>query len=198
MVDAGISRLLIASLHQGIADISPTRLDFYENWLSPTGMRDGRMGLAPLGAVLSFIQREEPPADQDIVSHAGRCAAAWAFDSLPRLRKRLIAKLPASLRLRAALGLGRAVVVDTISRSKVAVHASSGQRTIVIRSPLFEYLREPSSSPMRGYYAAAYTECLRLCEVEGVVTVDGSARGCQLTLAMDTTRAAARGPLDGN
>ena len=197
MVDAGISRLLIASLHQGIADVSPTRLDFYENWLSPTGMRDGRMGLAPLGAVLSFIQREGPPADRDIVSHAGRCAAAWAFDGLPKLRKRLIARLPASLRLRAALGLGRAVVVDTIARSKVAVRASDRQRTIVIRSPLFEYLREPSCSPMRGYYAAAYTECLRLCNVDGVVTVDGSAPGCQLTFSMDAPRAAARELLDG-
>ena len=63
MVDAGIGRLLISSLHQGIADVSPNRLEFYENWLSPTGMRDGRIGLAPLGAVLSFVHREEAPAN---------------------------------------------------------------------------------------------------------------------------------------
>ena len=79
MVDAGIGRLLIASLHQGIADVSPTRLDFYENWLSPTGLRDGRMGLAPLGAVLSFLNREEPPADRVIPAHAGACAADWTY-----------------------------------------------------------------------------------------------------------------------
>ena len=63
MVDAGIGRLLISSLHQGIADVSPNRLEFYENWLSPAGMRDGRIGLAPLGAVLSFLHREEAPAN---------------------------------------------------------------------------------------------------------------------------------------
>ena len=63
MVDAGIGRLLIASLHEGIADVAPLRLEFYENWLSPAGMRDGRIGLAPLGAVLSFLYREEPPAN---------------------------------------------------------------------------------------------------------------------------------------
>jgi len=57
MVDAGIGRLLISSLHQGIADVSPTRLEFYENWLSPSGMRDGRIGLAPLGAVLGLGKR---------------------------------------------------------------------------------------------------------------------------------------------
>ena len=44
MVDAGIGRLLIASLHQGIADVAPTRLPFYENWLTPPGLRDGSSG----------------------------------------------------------------------------------------------------------------------------------------------------------
>ena len=43
---------------------------------------------------------------------------------------------------------------------------------IEIQSPLFEYLREPSAMPMRRFYASAYTECLRLCEVDGVVEAD--------------------------
>ena len=96
MVDAGIGRLLIASLHQGIADVSPTRLDFYENWLSPTGLRDGRMGLAPLGAVLSFLNREEPPADRVIPAHAGACAAEWTYADASAFRKRLTKRLPLS------------------------------------------------------------------------------------------------------
>ena len=33
MRDAGIGRVLVASLHQGISDTLPTRLGFYENWL---------------------------------------------------------------------------------------------------------------------------------------------------------------------
>ncbi len=82
MVDAGIGRLLISSLHQGIADVSPNRLEFYENWLSPAGMRDGRIGLAPLGAVLSFLHREEAPANDQIVARAGRYAADWTFEDL--------------------------------------------------------------------------------------------------------------------
>ncbi|MDH4065183.1 MAG: hypothetical protein OEW19_12350, partial [Acidobacteriota bacterium] len=65
MADAGIGRLLIASLHQGIAEVAPSRLEFYEDWLSPTGLSGGRMGLAPLGAVLSFLHREPPPANLD-------------------------------------------------------------------------------------------------------------------------------------
>jgi hypothetical protein len=196
MVDAGIGRLLIASLHQGIADVSPSRLDFYENWLKPAGIRDGRMGLAPLGAVLSFVQREEPPADRVIASHAGRCAAEWTFHGLSALRKRVIIRLPFWLRVRAGLGLGRALVLETIGRSRVRLRLKNGQGSIDITSPLFEYLREPSSMPMRRYYAAAYTECLRLCGVDGVVDVDEAAPGCRLTLAVRGARPAPRGLLD--
>ncbi len=50
--------MLIASLHQGISDLIPTRLEFYENWLHAIGMRDGKIGLAPLAAVLSFLRQE--------------------------------------------------------------------------------------------------------------------------------------------
>ena len=56
MRDAGIGRLMVASLHQGIADRLPDRLEFYENWLNPQGLRDGTIGLAPLHAVLSFLR----------------------------------------------------------------------------------------------------------------------------------------------
>ena len=58
MNDAGVGRLLVASLHQGIADLLPTRLEFYEGWLNPAGLREGRIGLAPLAAVLSFLRQE--------------------------------------------------------------------------------------------------------------------------------------------
>ncbi len=185
MVDAGIGRLLIASLHQGIADVSPTRLDFYENWLSPTGMRDGRIGLAPLGAVLSFVHREEPPADRVIAVHAGTCAADWAYDGLSGFRKSFIRRLPISLRTRAALGVARGLVVDTIAQSRVKTRFANGRGTVEIRSPLFEYLREPSALPMRRYYAAAYERCLSHCGLRGTVEADEGAAGCRLMVAVD-------------
>ena len=58
MREAGIGRVLVASLHQAIADILPTRLAFYENWLNAEGLREGTIGLAPLYAVLSFLRQE--------------------------------------------------------------------------------------------------------------------------------------------
>lgn len=169
MVDAGIGRLLISSLHQGIADVSPTRLEFYENWLSPTGMRDGRIGLAPLGAVLSFLHREEPPANDEIACRAGTCAADWTFQEISSLRRWWIRRLPAGLRVRAALGLLKRLVIATVRRSKVKTRMHHDGAVVEIRSALFEQLRAPASVPMRGFYAAALRRLLVLCGIDADV-----------------------------
>ena len=73
MRDAGIGRVLVASLHQGIADVLPARLGFYESWLHAEGLRDGTIGLAPLYAVLSFL-RQEGDAYKNITTSAGEYA----------------------------------------------------------------------------------------------------------------------------
>ena len=171
MVDAGIGRLLISSLHQGIADVSPMRLEFYENWLSPAGMRDGRIGLAPLGAVLSFLHREEPPANDDIARRAGTCAADWTFEGISALRRWFIRQLPTNLRVRAALGLGKRLVMATVRRSKVKIRRVNDGAIVEIHSALFEQLRDPASVPMRGFYAAALQRLMALCGVDADVHV---------------------------
>jgi len=196
MVDAGIGRLLLASLHQGIADVSPTRLEFYENWLSPTGIRDGRMGLAPLGAVLSFLNREEPPADRVIPAHAGACAAEWTYANVSAFRKNVTRRLPLRFRVQLAVGLGRTLVTETIHQSKVRTRIRNGSGVIDIRSPIFDYLREPSSVPMRRFYAAAYGEFFRYCDVDAAVEIDPDAPCCRLTIAVQGTRAAEPALLD--
>src|SRR5205085_5216930 len=99
---AGVGRMLVASLHQGISDLIPTRLEFYENWLHPTGMRDGRIGMAPLAAVLSFLRQEGEPYDL-VTERAGQYAAQWIFDNLPPIRRSVFRALPLTLRTRAAL-----------------------------------------------------------------------------------------------
>ena len=76
MTEGGVGRLLVASLHQGIADLLPSRLEFYEAWLNPSGLRDGRIGLAPLAAVLSFL-RQEGESYRLIAARAGEYTAEW-------------------------------------------------------------------------------------------------------------------------
>jgi hypothetical protein len=177
MVDAGIGRLLISSLHQGIADVSPNRLEFYENWLSPAGMRDGRIGLAPLGAVLSFLYREEAPANDQIVSRAGRYAADWTFEELSALRRWYIRHLPTGMRARAALNLGKRLILATVRQSKVKTRFDGTTAGIDIKSALFDQLRDPATIPMRAFYASAIDRLLAHCAVDAQVTVTNDRPG---------------------
>lgn len=173
MVDAGIGRLLISSLHQGIADVSPSRLDFYENWLSPSGMRDGRIGMAPLGAVLSFLHREEPPSNDQIATRAGVCAADWTYQGLSGLRRWCIRRLPLGLRTRAALRLGRRLVLATVRQSKVHSRIKGPSAVVEITSALCDQLRDPATVPMRGFYSAALQRLLAHCDVQAEVGAAG-------------------------
>src|SRR6266853_3041257 len=102
MRDAGIGRVLVASLHQGISDILPMRLAFYENWLHAEGLRDGTIGLAPLYAVLSFL-RQEGDAYEKITTCAGEYAAEWTVESMAPFKRALIKAAPAWLRGRLLL-----------------------------------------------------------------------------------------------
>src|SRR5947209_8174977 len=106
MREAGIGRVLVASLHQGISDILPTRLSFYENWLNAEGLREGTIGLAPLYAVLSFL-RQEGEAYQMITTRAGEYAADWTVESMTPVRRALIRAAPDWLRARLLVGLSR-------------------------------------------------------------------------------------------
>ena len=115
MREAGIGRVLVASLHQGIADILPTRLTFYENWLNAEGLREGTIGLAPLYAVLSFL-RQEGDAYQMITTRAGEYAAEWTVASMSPFQRSMIRATPTWLRGRLLLRLARALVRDSYQR----------------------------------------------------------------------------------
>jgi hypothetical protein len=172
MVDPGIGRLLISSLHQGIGDEAPTRLDFYENWLSPAGMRDGRLGLAPLGAVLSFLYREGPPTNDRIAQRAGIHAADWTFAELSTLERRAIERLPAWLRTQAAIMVGRKLIKATVRESRVKARLQRMAGYVEIHSALFDQLRDPATRPMRAFYAAALQRVFELSGIQAEVTVN--------------------------
>ena len=166
----GVGRTLIASLHQGISDLMPMRLEFYENWLNPTGLRDGRIGLAPLAAVLSFLRQEGAPYDL-VTARAGQYAAQWTFDNLSPFQRAVVRALPVSLRTRVALHLTRQVVRLTFFGSHAALRLRKGQGTITMRTSVFCSVRAPSAGPLCGYYAAALERSLTLVSVNGAVAV---------------------------
>ncbi|MGE3275581.1 MAG: hypothetical protein AB7O67_10745 [Vicinamibacterales bacterium] len=171
MVDSGIGRLLIASLHQAIAEIAPTRLDFYEHWLTPGGLRDGRMGLAPFGAVLSFLRREGQETYQAVMTHAGTHSAEWTVADIGAVERRVLRTLPSGLRARAVLGVGRRLVRASCERSRATVRLRRGSGTMEIRDSVFCTLREAAADPMCGYYAAAVTRLFALFQIDADVSV---------------------------
>src|SRR5687768_7983876 len=136
MSEARIGRVLVASLHQAIADLLPTRLEFYENWLNVAGLREGTIGLAPLTAVLSFL-RTEGHAYGLITQRAGEYAAAWTFENVHAFERRLVRALPAGLRARAALRTARALVRSTYPSSRAITKIRRGVVTIDLRGSLF-------------------------------------------------------------
>lgn len=188
MSEPRIGRVLIASLHQGIAETLPDRLEFYENWLSVEGLREGTIGLAPLHAVLSFLRAEGEPY-HDATTRAGRYAAEWTVNGLPGLERRLLMLLPLGLRTRGALRTVRGLVRSTYPGSRAIVQVRSGRPSVDLRGSLFCEVREPSAAPLCGYYAAAIGRVLELFAVPATTRVvecrsSGSKRGCSIELAV--------------
>lgn len=170
MREAGIGRVLVASLHQGIADILPTRLGFYENWLNAEGLREGTIGLAPLYAVLSFL-RQEGDAYRIITMRAGEYAAEWTVASMPALQRRIVQALPAWARTRVLLGMARRLVRSSYRGSRAIVRFRKGTAKIDVRASIFCSVREPVLHPLCGFYAAAFTRMLALFRVRGTAEV---------------------------
>jgi bacteriochlorophyll 4-vinyl reductase len=187
MREAGIGRVLVASLHQGIADILPTRLSFYENWLNAEGLRDGTIGLAPLYAVLSFL-RQEGDAYQMITSRAGEYAAEWTVESMPPFRRSVIRAAPAWLRVRMLLRMARQLVQSSYKGSRAVARVRRGTVRIDVRASIFCTVREPVAHPLCGFYAAAFTRLLTLFDVTThaeVITCRGTGKAaCVMSLAL--------------
>ena len=176
MRDAGIGRLLVASLHQGIADRLPDRLEFYENWLNPRGLRDGTIGLAPLHAVLSFLRTEGEGYEQ-VTTTAGDYAGAWAMSELPPLKRWALSSLPGPFRRRVAFGIARDLITRAYTGSRVKVKARPRGGTVEIRSSIFCGVREPVSYPLCHFYAAAVVRVLN----EAGMTARSEIVSCQAT-----------------
>src|SRR6476620_7172333 len=129
MREDGIGRVLVASLHQAIADILPTRLGFYENWLNAEGLREGTIGLAPLYAVLSFL-RQEGDEYRLITTRAGEYAAEWTVQSMPPMHRAFIKASPIWLRSRMILRLSGQLVRSSYTGSRAVARMRRGTASI--------------------------------------------------------------------
>ena len=171
MIEAGIGRLLVASLHQAIADLLPTRLEFYEAWLNPAGLRDGRIGLAPLAAVLSFLRLEGEPY-QLVAARAGEYTAEWWVADLPAYKRTVIRAAPPWLRVHLVMRLARAMVRSTYRGSRAIIRWRKGQGAVDLRGSIFCEVRDRVEAPLCEFYASALRRLLLLFSLDAEVGLE--------------------------
>lgn len=165
MNEAGVGRLLVASLHQGIADLLPSRLEFYEAWLNPVGLREGRIGLAPLAAVLSFLRLEGEPY-RLIAARAGEYSAEWMVAELAPMQRTMLRAAPAKLRTRLVMGVARRLVRNTYGGSRAIVRWRGGRAAVDVRGSLFCEVRERTAGPLCDFYASAIRRLMHLFNLD--------------------------------
>ena len=170
MRDAGIGRVLAASLHQAISDALPTRVAFYENWLNAEGLRGGTIGLGAVYAVLSFLRQEGAPY-QTITARAGEYAAEWTVETMSSLQKSILNAAPARLRTRLILRVGRRLVKDCFQGTRAAARVRNGAARISVRDSIFCSVRDRVGDPQCGFYAAMYTRLFSLFNLTTTATV---------------------------
>jgi hypothetical protein len=168
----------------------PSRLEFYENWLHPIGLRDGSIGLAPLAAVLSFLRREDGTYGA-VTARAGSYAGEWTVLGLSGTA-RAMRWLPRRLRARAALRVARNLVRASYAGSRAVVRVRRGVALVDIRGSIFCGVREPSPHALCGFYAAAFERVFTMLDVAGAVELT-SCRGagsdaCRVTVRFSRSR----------
>jgi hypothetical protein len=194
MIDPRIGRLLIASLHQGILEGASTRVEFYEHWLSPTGLREGRMSVAALNAALSFLRREGGPTYHRIMTRAGQAAAEWTFLELSPMRRRIAGWMPPKWRARGALRVARRLVRVTFDDSRLKTRMWGSRGSLRLRESVFCSTREVSPDALCVYYAAAVERLLALYRVDAEIRISECKSAgrphCLFSMAVRGTRVA--------
>ena len=193
MIETGIGRLLVASLHQGIADLLPTRLEFYEAWLNPAGLRNGRIGLAPLAAVLSFL-RQEGAAYDLIAARAGEYTAEWTVADLSAMQRAAIRAAPHGVRVWLIMRVARQMIRNTYKGSRAIVRWRRGEGAVDIRGSIFCEVRDRVEQPLCEYYASAIRRLMYLFNLDVEVGTERcratGAEQCLMTVLVRTAGAA--------
>lgn len=151
--DIRLGRVFVMALHQAISEELPTRVDFYEHWLSPDRMRGAGLGLAPLAAVLGFLRTEGDAYDR-VVTRAGTLAAEWAWEARSAWRRSWVTRLPLSLRVRVLSRWVREFIADTCPTTEATIVVVKGECGVEIAGSVFCGAREKPVAPLCGFYPA--------------------------------------------
>jgi len=167
---------MAAAIHQAIADLLPSRLDFYESYLRPRGWREDAVNLAPVAAVLSFLRHEDAGTYDTVMIRAAEYAATWVYDALP-WRVRTIGKLgPGWMRLRRLGRLARTHLERSYRGTRVAIAVRRGQLDAEVLGSIFCSSRDQASAPHCRYYLVFIETLLRR---DGLVVVESTIDACR-------------------
>lgn len=189
MSEPKIGRVLVASLHQAIHDLVPTRGEFYEEWLSARRIREGEVGRARVAAAISFL-REEGEDYSAVVDRAGRYAVDWTVGDLPSVERLMLRRLPRSLRVRGILRASARLIRNLHEVDQLDFSVRHGAGVVRMEGSLFCDVREPAGRPLCGFYGGLierYFEFFNVsCEVQISQCRGTGEPSCELLL--DTNR----------
>ena len=158
MSELKIGRVLAASLQQAINDLMPTRVEFYETWLTAERIRQGELGRARIAAVISFL-RQEGEYDA-VVDLAGRCAADLTLGALTGAKPTLVRLLPRPIRLRMVLRMAARMIRGLHDDGRLRTVVRRGTAVVTLEGSLFCDVRKPASAPLCRFYGAVLERCL--------------------------------------
>ena len=185
-----VGRVLLASLHQAIGEVLPSRLGFYEHWLTP----DAAPGVASFMAMLSNLQQDGEAFDL-IARRAGYYAAVRSFQGLSPLKRTGIRMLPRGMRATKAVGLLSRILPPLYPETRVDVTRRRSTVFVGIEGSPFCAARGSAEPALCSFYSGAITRFLELFNLRPSVRVRGcqsmGMRTCLLMVLPDHARGAA-------
>ena len=193
-------RVLLASLHQAIAEVLPARLELYERWLTPGGAGEDPIAAAPFTAMLASLQQEGDALDA-VAAGAGRHAAVRSFRRLPLLRRAGLRALPQRIRAGKIVRLAAEMLPELYPDSRVDMTRRGGTLFINIDGSPFCAARRTDDQPSCGFYVSVLTTFLQLFHIRAAVKVSrcraSGSKSCLLMVLTAPSRAAADSPVSG-
>ena len=135
------------------------------------GLREGRIGLAPLAAVLSFL-RQEGEAYRLVAGRAGEYSAEWTVAELPAFERTCVRAMPDAIRLRLVTRIARRMVRQTYGGSRALVRWRKGRGSFDIRGSIFCEVRDAAEQPLCEFYAAGIRRLMHLFNIRVDVDTD--------------------------
>ena len=189
--DAMVERVLLASLHQAIAEVLPARLEFYEKWLKAPELHSPELDAASFTAMLGSLRNEGDASDL-VISRAGQHAAARSFEKLFVLKRAYLRVLPRRMRARRAVRLVVAILPTLYPETRVDMIQRGGTIFIGIDGSPFCAVRGRAIHPSCDFYSSAIETFLKRFKLHPAVRVSrcraSGSKSCLFMVLPDQAR----------